>query len=78
MRNDRRERLDGRSLAPPCSAFRLRAPRKAMRVRICLQQKFALPLRYRQRKFTGRGYDDGDIKVSLVGIPILKNNWREQ
>lgn len=30
-----------------------------------------------QRKPTGWGYDEGDIDVSLVGVPVLKTNWRE-
>jgi hypothetical protein len=30
-----------------------------------------------QRQFTGWGYDEGDIQVNLVGVPILQNNWRD-
>jgi hypothetical protein len=29
-----------------------------------------------ERKFTGWGYDEGDIEVNLVGVPILQTNWR--
>lgn len=29
-----------------------------------------------KRQFTGWGYDEGDIDVSLVGVPILQNYWR--
>jgi hypothetical protein len=29
-----------------------------------------------ERKFTGWGYDEGAIEVSLVGVPILQTNWR--
>ena len=29
-----------------------------------------------KREFTGWGYDDGDIEVNLVGVPILERNWR--
>ena len=29
-----------------------------------------------QRQFTGWGYDEGDIEVNLVGVPILQTNWR--
>jgi hypothetical protein len=30
-----------------------------------------------QRQFTGWGYDEGDIQVGLVGVPILQTNWRD-
>lgn len=30
-----------------------------------------------KRKATGWGYGEGDVNVSLVGVPILKTNWRE-
>lgn len=29
-----------------------------------------------KREFTGWGYDEGDVDVSLVGVPILQTNWR--
>jgi len=29
-----------------------------------------------KREFTGWGYDDGDIEVNLVGVPILERNWK--
>jgi hypothetical protein len=29
-----------------------------------------------ERKFTGWGYEEGDIEVNLVGVPILQTNWR--
>ncbi len=29
------------------------------------------------RDYTGWGYGEGDIDVSLVGVPILQTNWRE-
>lgn len=29
-----------------------------------------------KRQFTGWGYDEGDIDVNLVGVPILQNYWR--
>ncbi len=29
-----------------------------------------------KRQFTGWGYDEGDVDVSLVGVPILQNYWR--
>ncbi|GIX23501.1 MAG: hypothetical protein KatS3mg122_0732 [Caldimonas sp.] len=29
------------------------------------------------RQFTGWGYDEGDIQVDLVGVPILQHNWYE-
>lgn len=29
-----------------------------------------------KREFTGWGYDDSDIEVSLVGVPILERNWK--
>lgn len=29
------------------------------------------------REYTGWGYDDGDIEVNLVGVPILTRNWKE-
>lgn len=29
-----------------------------------------------KREFTGWGYDDGDIQVNLVGVPILERNWK--
>lgn len=29
------------------------------------------------RQFTGWGYDEGDIQVSLVGVPVLLHNWHE-
>jgi hypothetical protein len=31
----------------------------------------------RPRDYTGWGYGEGDIDVSLVGVPILQTNWRE-
>lgn len=31
-----------------------------------------------QRQFTGWGYDEGNIEVSLVGVPILQANWYEK
>lgn len=30
------------------------------------------------RQYTGWGYDEGDIQVSLVGVPILQHNWYEK
>jgi len=29
-----------------------------------------------KRQPTGWGYDEGDIQVGLVGVPILQNNWK--
>ena len=29
------------------------------------------------RQYTGWGYDDGDVEVNLVGVPILTRNWKE-
>lgn len=29
-----------------------------------------------KRQFTGWGYGEGDIEVSLVGVPILQTHWR--
>ena len=29
-----------------------------------------------KRQFTGWGYGEGDIDVSLVGVPVLQTNWR--
>lgn len=29
-----------------------------------------------KREFTGWGYDDSDIEVSLIGVPILQTNWK--
>lgn len=29
------------------------------------------------RQFTGWGYDEGDIQVDLVGVPILQHHWFE-
>jgi hypothetical protein len=29
-----------------------------------------------KREFTGWGYDDSDIEVNLVGVPILERNWK--
>jgi hypothetical protein len=29
-----------------------------------------------KRQFTGWGYDEGAIEVTLVGVPILQTNWR--
>lgn len=29
-----------------------------------------------KREFTGWGYDESDVDVSLVGVPILQTNWR--
>ena len=31
-----------------------------------------------QRQFTGWGYDEGDIQVNLVGVPILQHNWYDK
>ena len=31
-----------------------------------------------QRQFTGWGYDEADIEVNLVGVPILQTNWYEK
>ncbi len=31
-----------------------------------------------QRQFTGWGYDEGNIEVNLVGVPILQTNWYEK
>jgi hypothetical protein len=28
-----------------------------------------------KREFTGWGYDEGNIEVNLVGVPILQHNW---
>ena len=28
-----------------------------------------------KREFTGWGYDEGNIEVNLVGVPILQANW---
>lgn len=33
---------------------------------------------YGKREFTGWGYDEGDIEVSLVGVPILQHDWFEK
>lgn len=30
-----------------------------------------------RREFTGWGYDEGNIEVNLVGVPILQANWYE-
>ena len=30
------------------------------------------------RQLTGWGYDEGDIEVNLVGVPILQHNWFEK
>jgi hypothetical protein len=30
-----------------------------------------------QRQYTGWGYDDSDVEVNLVGVPILERNWKE-
>lgn len=30
-----------------------------------------------KREFTGWGYDEGNIEVNLVGVPILQANWHE-
>lgn len=32
---------------------------------------------YSKRDFTGWGYDEGNIEVNLVGVPILQHNWFE-
>lgn len=29
-----------------------------------------------KRQFTGWGYDEGEIDVNLVGVPVLQTNWR--
>lgn len=29
------------------------------------------------RQFTGRGYDEGDLQVNVVGAPILQHHWHE-
>ncbi|MEY2890762.1 MAG: hypothetical protein RJA98_670 [Pseudomonadota bacterium] len=29
-----------------------------------------------KRQFTGWGYDEGGINVSLVGVPVLQTNWK--
>jgi hypothetical protein len=29
-----------------------------------------------ERKFTGWSYDEGNIEVNLVGVPILQTNWK--
>lgn len=31
-----------------------------------------------QRQFTGWGYDEGNMEVNLVGVPILQSNWYEK
>lgn len=33
---------------------------------------------YGKREFTGWGYDEGNIEVNLVGVPILQHNWFEK
>jgi hypothetical protein len=30
-----------------------------------------------KREYTGWGYGEGDIEVSLIGVPILETNWRK-
>jgi hypothetical protein len=35
-----------------------------------------MPRQYHgKREFTGWGYDEGNIDVNLVGVPILQHNW---
>jgi hypothetical protein len=31
-----------------------------------------------KREFTGWGYDEGNVEVNLVGVPILQTNWYEK
>jgi len=43
---------------------------------IAVNPKLLNPEHASKREFTGWGYDDGDIEVNLVGVPILERNWR--
>lgn len=43
---------------------------------IAVNPKLLDPKHASQREFTGWGYDDGDIQVNLVGVPILERNWK--
>lgn len=43
---------------------------------IAVNPKQLDPKHASQREFTGWGYDDSDIEVNLVGVPILERNWK--
>jgi hypothetical protein len=43
---------------------------------VVVDPKLLDPQHASKREFTGWGYDDGDIEVNLVGVPILERNWR--
>lgn len=43
---------------------------------IAVNPKLLDPKHASQREFTGWGYDDSDIEVNLVGVPILERNWK--
>lgn len=43
---------------------------------IVVDPKLLDPKKASQREFTGWGYDDSDIEVNLVGVPILQTNWK--
>lgn len=43
---------------------------------IAVNPKLLDPKHAGQREFTGWGYDDNDIEVNLIGVPILDRNWK--
>ncbi|MBI2278035.1 MAG: hypothetical protein HYU74_11835 [Dechloromonas sp.] len=43
---------------------------------IAVNPKLLDPKHAGQREFTGWGYDDSDIEVNLIGVPILESNWK--
>lgn len=43
---------------------------------IAVDPKLLDPKFASQREYTGWGYDDSEIEVNLVGVPILERNWK--